>query len=760
MKKELLISIMALFIVFNANSQTVLLEEDFSSGGLPSGWENIDLINPTKLWEFDNPGDRAFFSTTNANGFAIFDSENYPANGTDEAADLITSNIDCSASTVVRIRFEHYLDANYGGSGKLFISGNNGSSWTQVDAWVSNTTNPAIVEYDISTIAAGNSEVKIKWHWEGVWSMYWCVDDIKVFEPGADDLGVSGIVLPAGVEMTETMPVSAIIKNYGSSEVLSSYDVQIVIEDESNTVVFDETKTFAEALSVDENFEAIMDGSFNPETAGIHTVTATVSLVGDINISNNTNSNTTVVYDMGGTQIFTTGGIVTHPGAGVGGYDVSAPQNVSLGINTIGKKISIMYEKSVADDFIIPEGETWMINSFKFYAYQTGAVTSPSSINDVRIKIYDGAPNAGGTVIHDLSTSNMLTLSFWSEIYRVSMETDLAATNRPIMELICNISEIELTEGEYWIEYQAAGTMSSGPWTPLVSILGVENTGNALEYDNSWAEILDGDNSQGQGVPFKLYGHIGGANSYITTFHITDINGGANLEGAHLTITDGTTTYEGDTNIDGDYVVDLNIGDYTYTATLLGYDDYIITTPYTVSEVSTVEIEMTQSVNTYSTTFHITDINGGASLEGAHLTITDGTTTYEGDTDINGNYIIDLNAGDYTYTVTLTGYEDYIITTPYTVSEVSTVEIEMVQSVSIEYIESNLFDIYPNPSNGIFNIISEQDFMIEIINISGKVIKEKKLKKGNNTVEITTSGIYFIKISNNNSTYIKKLIVK
>ena len=80
---------------------------------------------------------------------------------------------------------------------------------------------------------------------------------------------------------------------------------------------------------------------------------------------------------------------------------------------------------------------------------------------------------------------------------------------------------------------------------------------------------------------------------------------------------------------------------------------------------------------------------------------------------------------------------------------------------------TNLFDIslYPNPSNGIFNLISgkifNEEINLEIYNISGVLIN-KSTWDGNNTqinIKDFPKGIYFLKISASNSIEYKKLIV-
>jgi hypothetical protein len=169
------------------NSRSVVaLEEHFTTGALPAGWQNVDVAGNGEVWEFNNPGQRIVNTTTSSDGFAGFDSDSYGNNGTAENADLITPPIDCSALSVVRLQFEHYFRAGFGGAAEVFVSGDNGATWNSIAALsASSTANAQFELYDISSIAAGQSQVLVKWKWTGDFSWYWFVDDVFVYEPSA-----------------------------------------------------------------------------------------------------------------------------------------------------------------------------------------------------------------------------------------------------------------------------------------------------------------------------------------------------------------------------------------------------------------------------------------------------------------------------------------------------------------------------------------------------------------------------------------------
>jgi len=198
------------------------------------------------------------------------------------------------------------------------------------------------------------------------------------------------------------------------------------------------------------------------------------------------------------------GPLVTHPGGGFGGADASALQT-ALGMGTYGYGHQISASITVADDFTI-SGASWNIDELRFFAYQTGSSTT-STINDLRMQIYNGDPSAGGTVIYGDLTTNVLSSTSFTNIYRV-LDTGLLDSQRPIMENVVQLTPpLNLGAGTYWIEWQCGGTLTSGPWAPPVTVLGSTGTGNALQnISGTWGAAID---VGPQDFPFLVLGNAG-----------------------------------------------------------------------------------------------------------------------------------------------------------------------------------------------------------------------------------------------------------
>ncbi len=195
------------------------------------------------------------------------------------------------------------------------------------------------------------------------------------------------------------------------------------------------------------------------------------------------------------------GPFVTGEGLGSGGADVS---EMNAGESTYGFGFQVANGNMIADVFEVPAGATWDIETITIFGYQTNSGTTPT-INDIRLAVYDDVPTTGALIWGDMS-SNVFTSSSWTDCYRVNTG-DYTSTARPIMANVCEVSGLSLTEGSYWLVFQAGGTGSSGPWANPVTIAGVPSEGVAMQYTSSgWAQALMGGTGNGVTFPFILEG--------------------------------------------------------------------------------------------------------------------------------------------------------------------------------------------------------------------------------------------------------------
>lgn len=207
---------------------------------------------------------------------------------------------------------------------------------------------------------------------------------------------------------------------------------------------------------------------------------------------------------MSGPILMDQGQLINNPNQGFGGANVSSLTGQFFGINanTSGGFI-------LADDFIIPNGEMWTIDSIIFFNYQTGS-SLLSTINDLRVQIRKGSQPGVGNIVFGNLTTNVLHSTYFSGIYR-ALSSNLTAVNRPIMVSKFVPTTLDLNSGTYWLEHQVNGSLSSGPFSPLRTLsTNHEATGNGYQFNNTWDFIYEFDsnnnNPVNKGITFIIYG--------------------------------------------------------------------------------------------------------------------------------------------------------------------------------------------------------------------------------------------------------------
>lgn len=310
------------FLSFSLHAQTIILSEDFASG-IPGSWSQSPSPSGS-LWEYRGPssspdntvGSRGAYATANdpiqssttTNGFIIFDSDFYDTNGipgnfgngsvpAPHTGELILPVINCSSNSTVKIQFTQYY-RNYSSVTKIAVS-NDGSSYTDfiVNDLIGlnkNTANNDKVTIDISAVAANQSSVYVKFIYDGTQDLFstgfsgyyfWQIDDIKIYEPAAQDAGVSAFIAPykyfcSDNSANETFTVT--IQNYGTSS-MSNFDISYVV-DLNSPVTETITNTIFPGGSLEYSFTQTADLSSLDSAM----VTVYTSLTGDGDYINDT----------------------------------------------------------------------------------------------------------------------------------------------------------------------------------------------------------------------------------------------------------------------------------------------------------------------------------------------------------------------------------------------------------------------------------------------------------------------------------------
>ncbi|MDA3865567.1 MAG: T9SS type A sorting domain-containing protein [Salinivirgaceae bacterium] len=366
------------------------------------------------------------------------------------------------------------------------------------------------------------------------------------------DIGVDEILSPGSGFLTNEEIVSVKLTNPGRTihEGLTMkyqlYDANGCVISEIGDPVFEPFTDYPiDSLSeVEFTFDQPLDLSANRK----YGVLVKAILDGDINAENDSLGKGVQGIILG-EPIYTNGPIVTHEGAGPDGADLSVVKTEmnmwNYGYNT---NYEIGYRN--ADEFTVPEGETWIIHSLGFYNWQTESGLTPT-INHLDFRIFADRPNVENVdTIVNYYDINKLSGSRFSGIYRV-YDTEMQNTDRPIMLSVSRFNEngwITLSPGTYWLDFSSGGTLTSGPWVPFVTYPDEVTTGNAMHLGfGGWVDWIEDGTETAQGMPFMLYGErvTGIANEQTPKMQIypnptRDIVQVATVAGGALTVTDLT----------------------------------------------------------------------------------------------------------------------------------------------------------------------------------------------------------------------------
>lgn len=197
MKKPITLLIGLLLTAFQSFSQMYILNEDFNgaSGTTPPvGWNNIVIVGGANdKWHFDNPGSR-ILNYPIIDPFAIFDSDSTSANGQPEEIALETPLFDASISNYILLHFAQTFDPGSGGTAK--IEAFDGTGWFEVANYSTATSNPSIEMVDLSAIAGGVTNARLRFIWSGNGSGFWAIDNIRIYASLPLDGGVVSLDSP------------------------------------------------------------------------------------------------------------------------------------------------------------------------------------------------------------------------------------------------------------------------------------------------------------------------------------------------------------------------------------------------------------------------------------------------------------------------------------------------------------------------------------------------------------------------------------
>jgi hypothetical protein len=140
---------------------------------------------------------------------------------------------------------------------------------------------------------------------------------------------------------------------------------------------------------------------------------------------------------------------------------------------------------TLADDFIVPAGQTWSVSSFDFFVYQPVYSGTQPPINSLRIRLYNSNPSVSGstpiagdlvTNVYDPANSGN---AFMYRIFHATVPTPQQPNFiRKIFRVRGNLNTT-LAAGTYWVEFQAHATDNTEVFFPPVTIVGSRSVNGA-----------------------------------------------------------------------------------------------------------------------------------------------------------------------------------------------------------------------------------------------------------------------------------------
>jgi len=245
---------------------TVFWKEDFSAGKLPEGWTSKAVNDSAIQWEITNqPFPGSYGHDQQAPPIASrsggFHAQFLPGIKVDKYyrrwekksiwpdGYLQTASIDCSGKNAVVLTFmQNFLWNDWGkvrSGGGLFVGvSNNGTDWKEYEVRhgiksEEECPNPMQVELNITSVAAFQHTVYLRFYWKGIYAWYWMVDDLTLSVPPSNDLSASSLMShPAdGNIFTTRDQFKYRVVNLGSNPVTKPFDCLLTIDNREPIVL-------------------------------------------------------------------------------------------------------------------------------------------------------------------------------------------------------------------------------------------------------------------------------------------------------------------------------------------------------------------------------------------------------------------------------------------------------------------------------------------------------------------------------------------
>ncbi len=386
--------------------------------------------------------------------------------------------------------------------------------------------NPAVDETDWETITlnlsafAGtvfNVSIQGAMKYNAVYSSPGCrnyIDNIKLYEPNADDVGIVGILGSfGGFTATANDTISVLVKNFGTN---NQTNIPIKYMLDNGTVVSEVVPSLNSFKTDTFTFAATFDAT----PSGDHILTAYTELTGD---QNNTNDTTTLSFN---TAPHNEVGLISFNNS-FGGFTATANDTISVQVKNYGTvdQINLPINYVLDNGTVVSETmDTLLANSTATYKFTTtfDATTVGSHTMIAYSSLSGDEDNSNDTLVKTFKTFGVHTIPF-TEGFEAGYDkfinldgntTDFVINNALVHSGTYAVHDAYVSSSNDVLTETGAMDLSAST-TPVLDFWQIAATEN--NYDKCYVEISTDNGQNWNKLPDSLY--IGSANDFSNVYN-------------------------------------------------------------------------------------------------------------------------------------------------------------------------------------------------------------------------------------------------
>lgn len=295
MNKRILFFLASLLITSTLSAQTIHASADFNNSALPAGWTTTAITGST-AWSFglDGSVDHAGNNNLDGTAMAYFDDSQLGVGSLNNTASLTTPAFNNASNGATFLEFD-YNFRQFGATvpDEFYVEVFDGTNWNKVFSKTTDdcgnylvcTGNFPHAVVNISAFANAACQVRFVYFDGNDWGWYVGLDNVVIYSPLADDIGVQRITYPESTcGLSATDSVKVMIYNYGANAA-SGFSVSYIIN--NGTPV---TEPVSATIPGSDSLEYTFTTSANFSTVGFYNIDAYTTYSSDGAITNDSAS--------------------------------------------------------------------------------------------------------------------------------------------------------------------------------------------------------------------------------------------------------------------------------------------------------------------------------------------------------------------------------------------------------------------------------------------------------------------------------------